>query len=145
YTGTRIGVTTAKTLAWTLQIPIIPISSLKILAANACHVNGYICPFFDARRKTVFTALYKWNDGKLIEVKPETNISMESWLEELKQLEMPVLFLSPDMNTFISIINNTLSNAMTPEQSNLHILRPSNLFMLEEQEEHIPVHKVVPN
>src|SRR5699024_7265314 len=44
YTGTRIGVTTAKTLAWTLQIPITPISSLKTLAANESYFNGYICP-----------------------------------------------------------------------------------------------------
>lgn len=36
YTGIRIGVTIAKTLAWTLKKPLVGVSSLKMLAANAC-------------------------------------------------------------------------------------------------------------
>ncbi|TNP18904.1 tRNA (adenosine(37)-N6)-threonylcarbamoyltransferase complex dimerization subunit type 1 TsaB, partial [Bacillus sp. CD3-5] len=44
YTGVRIGVTLAKTLAWTLQKPLVGVSSLKILAANAALFNGLICP-----------------------------------------------------------------------------------------------------
>ena len=35
YTGIRIGVTIAKTLAWTLNKPLVGVSSLKMLAANA--------------------------------------------------------------------------------------------------------------
>ena len=34
YTGLRIGVTMAKTLAWSLKKPLVGISSLKVLAAN---------------------------------------------------------------------------------------------------------------
>src|SRR5699024_7698251 len=34
YTGTRIGVTTAKTLAWSLNKPIYSVSSLETLAYN---------------------------------------------------------------------------------------------------------------
>src|SRR5690625_1267056 len=60
YTGTRIGITTAKTLAWALNIPIYPVSSLDAVALNGAYFNGYICPFFDARRQTVFTSLVKW-------------------------------------------------------------------------------------
>jgi len=47
YTGVRIGVTIAKTLAWTLNIPISGVSSLEVLAANGNVFLGYICPLFD--------------------------------------------------------------------------------------------------
>ena len=49
YTGVRIGVTIAKTLAWTLNIPLVGISSLEVLAAGVGrYFDGYISPLFDA-------------------------------------------------------------------------------------------------
>src|SRR5690625_4666143 len=49
YTGVRIGITTAKTLAWSLNIPIVAISSIELLAYTGMHYPNLICPFFDAR------------------------------------------------------------------------------------------------
>src|SRR5690554_2087848 len=49
YTGVRIGLTIAKTLAWSLKIPLVTVSSLKVLAANGLGFNGLICPVMDAR------------------------------------------------------------------------------------------------
>src|SRR5699024_4891214 len=48
YTGTRIGITTAKTMAWALDIPIDTVSSLAALAYNGRFFEGSICPLFDA-------------------------------------------------------------------------------------------------
>jgi len=57
FTGIRIGLTTAKTLAWSLNIPVVAMSSLELLAYNGYYFNGIICPFFDARRGQVYTGL----------------------------------------------------------------------------------------
>src|SRR5699024_1917395 len=65
FTGTRIGITTAKTLAWALNIPIHSVSSLDAVAFNGAYFDGYICTFFDARRQTVYTSLLKWENGCL--------------------------------------------------------------------------------
>src|SRR5699024_5822129 len=59
YTGTRIGITTAKTLAWALDIPIKTISSLKLIASSNSGVfNGLVCPFIDVWRGMVYTGLF---------------------------------------------------------------------------------------
>lgn len=51
YTGLRIGVTTAKTIAYTLDKELVGVSSLKTIAANCIGVDNIIVPMFDARRK----------------------------------------------------------------------------------------------
>jgi tRNA threonylcarbamoyladenosine biosynthesis protein TsaB len=57
FTGVRIGVTTAKGLAHSLACPLYEISSLEALSHKMVGVN-IVCPMMDARRETVFTALY---------------------------------------------------------------------------------------
>lgn len=145
YTGTRIGVTTAKTLAWALNIPIYTVSSLEVVAANARFYGGYICPFFDARRKTVFTGLYQWNHNKLQTIKQERNESMEAWLYELKQLNSEVMFLSAQLDPFKEMIGTIIGkNAIIPENV-YHLPKPSNLLILAKQKKETPVHLVSPN
>src|SRR5690606_17037777 len=65
YTGVRIGVTIAKTLAWTLKKPLFGVSSLKVLAANALYCDGVICPIVDARRNNVYAGVYEFAGGGL--------------------------------------------------------------------------------
>lgn len=38
FTGIRIGLTFAKTLAWTLNIPVVPISSLEVMASGSAAI-----------------------------------------------------------------------------------------------------------
>lgn len=59
FTGLRVGVATAKTLAQTLRIQIIGLSSLDVLAYNVRHSRRTICTCIDARRKEVFWAFYR--------------------------------------------------------------------------------------
>ena len=56
YTGLRLGVTTAKTLAYTLKKELVGISSLQTLR-QLCWANRFSCASFDARRKTSMLVL----------------------------------------------------------------------------------------
>ena len=69
YTGLRIGTSTAKGLCYSLDIPLISISTLKAMAfAMAKNEKSTIyCPMIDARRMEVFSALYDFNN-KQVEV-----------------------------------------------------------------------------
>jgi len=59
FTGLRVGVTTAKTLAQALRIPMIPVPSLDLLAYPLRHSHALIVPAIDARRNEVYYALYR--------------------------------------------------------------------------------------
>ena len=63
YTGLRIGVSTAKGLCYGLDIPLIAVSTLEVLAAEAIKTidgseNALFCPMIDARRMEVYSAFY---------------------------------------------------------------------------------------
>ncbi|MBD8523082.1 tRNA (adenosine(37)-N6)-threonylcarbamoyltransferase complex dimerization subunit type 1 TsaB [Lysinibacillus fusiformis] len=108
YTGVRIGVTLAKTLAWTLQKPLVGVSSLKTLAANAALYNGLICPIFDARRGNVYTAVYQ---GVTLEALMEDHHAhIDDLLVRLKALEQPILFVGTDVDIFWETILQMLGD-----------------------------------
>lgn len=108
YTGVRIGVTLAKTLAWTLQKPLVGVSSLQILAANARLFHGVICPLFDARRQNVYAAAYR---GQTLEtVISDTHDHIDGLLEKLKALGEPVLFIGEDVSIFEEQIREALGD-----------------------------------
>jgi tRNA threonylcarbamoyladenosine biosynthesis protein TsaB len=59
FTGLRVGIQTAKSLAQVLQVPIVGLASLDILATAVRHTNRAICSVIDARRGEVFYCFYR--------------------------------------------------------------------------------------
>ncbi|MFC4401788.1 tRNA (adenosine(37)-N6)-threonylcarbamoyltransferase complex dimerization subunit type 1 TsaB [Gracilibacillus xinjiangensis] len=146
YTGVRIGLSTAKTMAWSLDIPIAAISSLELVAYNGMGQAKYICPFFDARRGLVYTGLYQQEDNRLVLAKKEQNISFTEWLEELNNIGEPILFLSQDLelhrSTIVSILGD---NAIFPALNTLHLPRPGVLLSLAGERQPEITHNITPN
>src|SRR5438445_9804709 len=63
FTGLRVGVTTATTLAQALSVPIVGVPSLDLLAFDARYTPKVICPVLDAQRHEVFFAFYRQVPG----------------------------------------------------------------------------------
>ena len=82
YTGLRIGVSTAKGLAYSLDIPVIAISTLECIAEPYLSSADHCRPMIDARRMEVFTALYN-TDGQLLEEPNAKIVDENSFAEEL--------------------------------------------------------------
>lgn len=59
YTGLRVGIATAATLAYARSLPVAAVSSTELLAFGARNFNGYIVPVVDARRGEVFYGVYR--------------------------------------------------------------------------------------
>lgn len=97
YTGVRIGVTIAKTLAWTLNKKLVGVSSLKAIAANAGIFNGLICSIIDARRGNVYAGVYRVHNGQLNAVLTDGHYSIEDLFERLDKHSEKVLFIGQDV------------------------------------------------
>lgn len=94
YTGVRIAVTTAKTLALTLNLSLVGISSLATIAYNTLPTTtGLIVPFFDARRGNVFAGVYQWVDGRLVNKVPDAHLGIDELLTQLAGQDQAVTML----------------------------------------------------
>ncbi|WP_100397761.1 tRNA (adenosine(37)-N6)-threonylcarbamoyltransferase complex dimerization subunit type 1 TsaB [Bacillus sp. FJAT-44742] len=145
YTGVRIGVTTAKSMAWALHIPVVGVSSLKILAQNGKHFQGVVCPFIDARREQVYTGLYQGSHGECRMVEKDRITLMEDWLQGLKKIEKDVLFLSQDIEKHRELIEYTLGDKALFGTMQENSVRPGELLALgEKAEPGQSVHEFVP-
>ena len=145
YTGVRIGLTTAKSLAWALKIPIVGVSSIEVLAYQGRFFNSYICPFFDARRKTVYTGLYQWNQDKLDIVYKDENVLMEEWLKKISIDGKQVLFLSPDIALYKEMILEYLGDLAVFPEAPYQIPRPSHLALAGMDRVDDNTHELSPN
>jgi tRNA threonylcarbamoyladenosine biosynthesis protein TsaB len=66
FTGLRVGVETAKTLAQVLTVPIVGITSLDALAFSVRHTHKLIVAIVDGRRGEVFYAIYRSLPGGVV-------------------------------------------------------------------------------
>jgi len=67
FTGVRIGLAAAKTMAYALGAPLYVVSTLAILA-RAVATDDLIVPLIDARRSEVYYAVYRQSGSGLEEV-----------------------------------------------------------------------------
>src|SRR2546426_5681622 len=59
FTGMRVGIATAKTMAQVLGIPMLGFASLDLVAFSFRHSRRLICAAIDAKRKELFFAYYR--------------------------------------------------------------------------------------
>lgn len=147
YTGVRIGVTIAKTLAWSLNIPLVGVSSLEILAAGTGrYFNGYVSPFFDARRGQIYTGLYRSSlQQQLQTVEKDQLVLSVNWAEKLKSLAEPILFVGGDVELHRDTIQAALGDQAIFAAITEHNPRPSELAFLGKDRPGEDIHTFVPN
>lgn len=63
FTGMRVGVATAKTIAQALSVPLVGVPSLDLLAFEVRYSDRLIFPVIDAKRSEVFFAAYRQVPG----------------------------------------------------------------------------------
>jgi tRNA threonylcarbamoyladenosine biosynthesis protein TsaB len=74
YTGLRIGASTAKGIAYSLNIPVFAVSTLESMMADARQhhkQDGYFCAMLDARRMEVYTLISDATGVVVRSIQPE--------------------------------------------------------------------------
>lgn len=131
FTGVRIGVTIGKTIAYSLDKEVIPLSSLEFMSSIDTD-KKYIVPMIDARRGNVFGAIYN-NDLNCI--KNDSLINKEELLKDCDDNYLLVSYddiensVIPNQN-LIKIINKHMNDISI----NPHDLKPNYLKLTEAEE-----------
>lgn len=111
FTGLRVGVSTAKGLAFSLGIPAVGISTLKALAASAAIVRSPypICPMIDAKRQEVYAALFRVNsEGGLDQILEGEACPPSVWIDKLSDFQESILFIGTGALLYESVISGRL-------------------------------------
>ncbi|MBI4260463.1 MAG: tRNA (adenosine(37)-N6)-threonylcarbamoyltransferase complex dimerization subunit type 1 TsaB [Actinobacteria bacterium] len=93
FTGLRVGVETAKTLAQVLRVPIVGLTSLDVLAFAVRYSRRAIGAVVDARRGEVFYGLYRPVPGGVTRVGQPMVCAPEALVAELEALGEEVLLV----------------------------------------------------
>ena len=104
YTGLRIAVATAKTLAHTLKIELVGVSSLLALVPE--RVEGLVIPIMDARRNNVYAGFYQSGQA----VRSEAHLPLAEVLEIAGAANQPVTFVG-ETAAFVEQIEAALPQA----------------------------------
>ncbi len=137
FTGIRIGVTTAKTIAYGLNKEINTVSELEVLASVDTN-KKYIVPLIDARRNYVYTGMYNNNLNIEIENKYIDFDEFYNFLSKNYNIN-DILFVSNDsfnINTEVPKINiwKIIEKHRKDESMNPHLVNPNYLKLTEAEE-----------
>lgn len=91
FTGVRIGVATAKGLAFLNNTPCYSISTLEAIAYNFVDKNCVVCAVMDARRMQFYNALFKVENGIVERITDDRAIAIEDLRDELKAYDNVII------------------------------------------------------
>lgn len=125
FTGIRVGLTVAKTMAWSLNIPIVPISSLEVIATTPNTKNNIAV--IDARRGYVYAGIY---DQNLNVVKEDKHILFDDINDQGTVVSYDDYgIIKPNINVLKIIEKHLNDRGVNP-----HSLKPKYLKLTEAEE-----------
>ncbi|EFS16994.1 MULTISPECIES: tRNA (adenosine(37)-N6)-threonylcarbamoyltransferase complex dimerization subunit type 1 TsaB [Staphylococcus] len=128
YTGLRIGVTVAKTLAYALQTRLYGVSSLKALAATIKDEHRLLVPIFDARREAVYTGVYQYVNGELTTIIEDGYLSINDLKDKLHALNQEYVFIGFNLENIKHLLDSEVIESL-PKASVMKSLiqQPENI------------------
>ncbi|HHW09488.1 MAG TPA: tRNA (adenosine(37)-N6)-threonylcarbamoyltransferase complex dimerization subunit type 1 TsaB [Firmicutes bacterium] len=145
FTGLRIGVTTAKALAYGWSLPLIGVSTLEAMAWQIAGRSGIVAPIINARRERVYAAAY--DVSACPAALPKTllapiNQRADRFFQSLIDLALasrqsdgapagqPIIIIGEDISLFKEQIDKVLRERWQPLPAPLHVLRPGSVASL---------------
>ena len=129
FTGTRLGVVTARTLAQQLDIPLFAVSTLAALAhatlANTtpAEVPSHIAVQMPAQRGEVFGAIYQPSSNGLQTLLPDSVMSLALWQQTLAEWTTPYQLIQAEgslgtsVSSLLAIAHHQWQQGLRPHWS----------------------------
>ncbi len=128
FTGLRIGASTVKGLSLALGKPVAAVSTLEALAYNVMPSSLTACPFMDAKRNEVYTAVYRTAANGLPQaVYEEAVVNPEEFLKSLKE---DTVFVGDGTKTYAGLIKALCPVRFFFAPPHLHLVRASAVGIL---------------
>lgn len=139
FTGIRIGLTIAKTLAWSKKIPIIHISSLEAMALSSDCKYNYVVPAIDARRNYLYASIYDNTNKEFIMhekyISTDTlSVALESLVGSIAIISNDKLKLNCDVEPYDPKILQIVETVKNRESVNPHSIDANYLKLTEAEE-----------
>jgi len=83
FTGLRVGITAAKTLAYAVGAEVFAVNTLKVIAWQAPSARQRVCAVLDAQRQQLFVADFRRTGEHLAEVSETRILDHADWLAGL--------------------------------------------------------------
>ncbi|MBQ1609651.1 MAG: tRNA (adenosine(37)-N6)-threonylcarbamoyltransferase complex dimerization subunit type 1 TsaB, partial [Elusimicrobia bacterium] len=122
FTGIRVAMSVIKTLAQTLNRPVVSVDTLEILKNQLNIKNVKIVPAIDALRNEVYV-----KDGKNIVIVP-----IEKFVKKLKKYKNETIIIGNAVFAYNKLLSKELGKNSVSLQSNLHFPKASTLALMAE-------------
>ena len=134
FTGTRIGVTVGKVLAYSNNIPVIPVSSLKQYIFSLENYNYYVSIIKDKNNR-MYYGIYDKDYNDIVIDKYQTK---DVFMKDIENL-INAVFISEEeidgINTIKPILNiNKLIEYYKDKEINAHYLKPNYLKKIDAED-----------
>jgi tRNA threonylcarbamoyladenosine biosynthesis protein TsaB len=129
FTGVRVGLTLAKSLAFALGIDLVGVSTLQALAKNGRGGEAdWICPCLDALKKEVYGAKYR-TDGTCEQ--EEAAHDPRRWAESLAEAGGRCLLLGTGVIRYREVFADVLGErAVIPDREEVHQVNAAQVGLL---------------
>jgi tRNA threonylcarbamoyladenosine biosynthesis protein TsaB len=127
FTGLRIGIASVKGLAFSLNKPVVGVSSLEALAFQCRQQSNLICPVIDARKQEVYFGFYRSGGGKLTREAPEQVAPPEKAVQGIRE---SCLFIGNGAELYRDLIISKLGHLAQFASAEQHAIRASAIARL---------------
>lgn len=126
FTGLRIGMATVKGLSFGSNKPYVSVSTLEALAYTMSHFDGIVCPVMDALRDSVYTSIYKCNNGEMEQLIEPTAMDLCDLAKYLNDTNEKIMFVGEGLEKHEAYLKENVANAFFAPK-HLSLIRAASL------------------